>query len=86
MACGLGIITSPYCGAMELLDESAGICVSPWEHQSMADAMQRFRQPDFALKAGQAARSCVEPFTLKNMGQNLLELYKNLVAKPSYSK
>jgi UDP-glucose:(heptosyl)LPS alpha-1,3-glucosyltransferase len=81
MACGLGIITSPHCGAMELLDQTAGICVSPWDHQGMADAMMQFKQPEFAMKTGQAARACVEPLTLQAMGRNLLELYKSLVAK-----
>ena len=81
MACGLGIITSPHCGAMELLNPTAGTSVSPWDHQGMAEAMKQFKQPEFALKAGQAARACVEPFTLQAMGRNLLELYKSLVAK-----
>jgi UDP-glucose:(heptosyl)LPS alpha-1,3-glucosyltransferase len=81
MACGLGIITSPHCGAMELLNESSGICVSPWDHQGMADAMKQFKNPEFALKTGQAARVCVESLTLQAMGHNLLKLYQSLVAK-----
>lgn len=81
MACGLGIISSPHCGAMELLDETAGICVSPWDHQGMADAMSKFSQPDFAARAGQAARACVAPLTLKHMGEQLLTLYRSLVGK-----
>lgn len=81
MACGLGIISSPHCGAMELLDESAGICVSPWNHQGMANAMGQFRQADFASTAGKAARACIEPFTLQNMGQQLLKLYQSLVSQ-----
>lgn len=81
MACGLGIISSPHCGAMELLDESAGTCVSPWDHQGMANAMGQFLNADFAIRAGKAARACIEPFTLQNMGQELLELYLSLVSQ-----
>jgi UDP-glucose:(heptosyl)LPS alpha-1,3-glucosyltransferase len=81
MACGLGIITSPHCGAMELLNESSGICVSPWDHQGMADAMKQFKNLEFALKMGQSARVCVESLTLQAMGHNLLKLYQSLVAK-----
>lgn len=79
MACGLGIISSPHCGAMELLDNSAGACISPWNHAAMAQAIAQYRQPDHARQAGQAARACVQELTLKNMGQQLLELYQSLV-------
>lgn len=81
MACGLGIITSPHCGAMELLDQTSGICVSPWDHQGLSKAMSQFKKPEFAFNSGQAARARVEPLTLQAMGQNLLEIYKSLVAK-----
>lgn len=81
MACGLGIISSPHCGAMELLNETAGISVSPWDHQGMATAMELFIDPEFAQKAGRAARGCVEGLTLKAMGGELLKLYKSLVAE-----
>jgi UDP-glucose:(heptosyl)LPS alpha-1,3-glucosyltransferase len=81
MACGLGIISTPHCGAMELLDDEAGICVSPWDHAAMANAMVTFSQPDRARRAGLASRACVEALTLKNMGQQLLELYQSLVDK-----
>ena len=81
MACGLGIISSPHCGAMELLSDTAGICVSPWDNSAMARAIGRFRDADFAAKAGQAARACIEPYTLKNMGQELLTLYQSLVSQ-----
>lgn len=81
MACGLGIISSPHCGAMELLNETAGICVSPWDHQGMANAMGQFRQASFSAQAGQAARACVEHLTLKDMGHQLLKLYQSLVNK-----
>ena len=81
MACGLGIITTPHCGAMELLDKTSGICVSPWDHQGLADAMSHFKQPEFVFKSGQAARGRVEPLTLQAMGHNLLGIYKSLVGK-----
>ena len=81
MSCGLGIISSPHCGAMELLNETAGISVSPWDHQAMAKAMERFAQADFAHKAGQAARACAQGLTLQSMGEKLLVLYQSLVAK-----
>jgi UDP-glucose:(heptosyl)LPS alpha-1,3-glucosyltransferase len=81
MACGLGIITTPHCGAMELLNETAGMSVSPWDHLGMAKAMELFSNPEFARKAGQAARGCIEVLTLKAMGDELLKLYQSLVAK-----
>lgn len=81
MACGLGIISSPHCGAMELLNETSGISISPWDHLGMARAMELFSDPEFALKAGQAARGNVEGLTLKAMGDELLKLYQSLVAK-----
>lgn len=81
MACGLGIISTPHCGAMELLNETAGICVSPWDHQGMAHAMGRFADTAFASQAGQASRACIEPLTLQNMGQQLLTLYQSLVSQ-----
>ncbi len=81
MACGLGIITTPHCGAMELLNETAGMSVSPWDHLGMAKAMELFCNPEFARKAGQAARGCIEVLTLKAMGDELLKLYQSLVAK-----
>lgn len=78
MACGLGIVTTPHCGATELLNEQACISVSPWDHGGLAHAMSRFADADHARRAGVAARACAEPLTLQRMGEQLLALYRSL--------
>ena len=78
MACGLGIVTSPNCGAKEMIDETSGICVSPYDAEDLANALNQFIEPNFARSMGQAARLASEKFTLDRMGNELLNLYRSL--------
>lgn len=78
MACGLGIVTSPHCGAKEMIDEMSGICVSPYDTQGLANALNQFVEPNFARAMGHAARLASEKFTLDRMGNELLHLYQSL--------
>ena len=82
MACGLGVTTTPYCGALELLTpgQSATTC-SPWSHEEVANAMQFFLQTDQAQLAGRLARQAVEPYTIDNMGQELMSLYQRILQR-----
>ena len=78
MACGLGIVTSPHCGAKEMIDETSGICISPYDCQGLANALNQFVDPNFARAMGHAARLASEKFTLDRMGNELLDLYRSL--------
>lgn len=80
MACGLGVITTPYCGALELLTpgQSATIC-SPWNHREIADAMTFFQDAQRAEFAGKLARQAIAPYTIDRMGQELMTFYKQLI-------
>lgn len=78
MACGLGIVTSPHCGAKEMIDEASGICVSPYDTQGLANALNQFVEPHVARAMGHAARLASEKFTLDRMGNELLNLYQLL--------
>lgn len=78
MACGLGIVTSPHCGAKEMIDEASGICVSPHDTDGLANALNQFIDPHRARAMGYAARLASEKFTLDRMGNELLNLYRSL--------
>lgn len=78
MACGLGIVTSPHCGAKEMIDVASGICVSPYDTQGLANALDQFVNPHVASAMGHAARLASEKFTLDRMGNELLDLYRSL--------
>lgn len=80
MACGLPIITSDKCGAVDIIDsgENGFIC-DALDITSIAQAMQSLLDPVIRQHIGQAGQERVQTFTLEAMSQQLLSLYQQLL-------
>ncbi|MBL8515983.1 MAG: glycosyltransferase family 4 protein [Betaproteobacteria bacterium] len=78
MACGLPAITSPTCGAAELIEEGKeGFVRDAIDGPAYADAMQRAY--DNREVMGAAARERVLPFTPQRMAAEYVALYRELL-------
>ena len=56
MACGLPVVTTPYVGASELLEDGvSGIIVDPGDRSAIGDAMIRLLDPDLRSTMGSLA-------------------------------
>lgn len=80
LACGLPILTTPSCGAAELITEGVnGYVRDAIDIHGMAQAMSRLADPAGSAPMGAAARTSVEHLSLDAMAQALLALYRRLV-------
>jgi UDP-glucose:(heptosyl)LPS alpha-1,3-glucosyltransferase len=78
MACGLPVITSPTCGAAELIDEGReGFVRDAIDGPAIAEAMQRAYDSREAM--GAAARERVLPLTPQHMAAEYVALYRELL-------
>jgi UDP-glucose:(heptosyl)LPS alpha-1,3-glucosyltransferase len=79
MACGLPVVTTPKCGAAELLQEGvSGHVRDALDVAGLAEALDRL-DPPTAAAAGLAARDAVAPHTPEAMAREYLELYQRLL-------
>jgi UDP-glucose:(heptosyl)LPS alpha-1,3-glucosyltransferase len=79
MACGLPVVTTPACGAAELLREGeSGFLRDALDYAGLADALDRL-DPASALSVGAAARATIEPYTPAAMAREYLALYERLL-------
>ena len=81
MACGLPVVTTPKCGAAELLREGeSGFVRDALDTAGMAQALAAL-EPDRARAMGSAARDAVAPYTPQAMAQDYLALYHRLLRR-----
>lgn len=77
LACGLPVVTSPKCGAAELIEAGVnGFVCKPDDHRAMAiELSEILRRPGMRAEA----RSSAMPYSLKNLAAELVELYRELM-------
>jgi UDP-glucose:(heptosyl)LPS alpha-1,3-glucosyltransferase len=81
MACGLPVVTTTQCGAAELIEEGrSGFVRDALDTAGLAAAIGSLRG-DAALRAGEAAREAVAPYTPRAMAREYLELYRSLLRR-----
>ena len=81
MACGLPVLTTPRCGAAELLEEGvSGFLRDALDVAGMAQAIGRL-DLSHARTMGAAAREAVAPYTPQAMAREYLALYERLLAR-----
>lgn len=79
MAAGLPVLTTPKCGAAELLAEGeSGAVRDALDIEGMAQVLDAW-EVGTARRMGQAARAAVEPYTPAGMAQQYLALYRGLL-------
>ena len=79
MACGLPVVTTPRCGAAELLREGeSGFVRDALDIAGLAEALDRL-DPTTARRMGAAAREAVAPLTPEAMARDYLALYERLL-------
>lgn len=81
LACGLPVITSPKCGAAELIEPAInGFVCDPHEHNALAIQMAEvLRHPQMR----EAARASAMPYSLKELAGQLVALYRGLAGGTS---
>src|SRR6266702_909399 len=78
MACGLPVVTTPQCGAAELIVEGVnGFVVEALAVDALADRLARLDVLT-AHEMGRRARERVEGFSLQSMAERFLTLYRSL--------
>jgi len=81
MACALPVITTPRCGAAELLEDGvSGYVRGAHDTSGLAEAIGRL-EPAHARPMGQAAHAAVSPYTPQAMAREYLALYERLLAR-----
>ena len=81
MACGLPVVTTPKCGAAELLREGeTGFVRDALDVAGMAAALAAL-DPARARAMGAAAREAITPFSPQAMAQEFLALYRRLLRR-----
>jgi UDP-glucose:(heptosyl)LPS alpha-1,3-glucosyltransferase len=81
MACGLPVLTTPRCGAAELLEEGvSGYVRDALDVAGMAQAIGLLDM-SHARTMGAAAREAVAPYTPQAMAREYLALYERLLAR-----
>ena len=81
MACALPVLTTPRCGAAELLEEgTSGYIRDALDVAGLADAIGRLDMAH-AHAMGARAREAVAPYTPQAMAREYLALYERLLAR-----
>ncbi len=79
MACALPVVTTPQCGAAELLAEGeSGFVRDALDTAGLSEAIDRSLAPE-GRRVGEAARAAVAPYTPEAMAQAYLALYERLL-------
>jgi len=81
MACGLPVITSNKCGAVDIIKQGKnGYICDALDIQSIAFHMQSLLDPTTRQQVGEAGLKHVQTLTLDAMTQQLLSLYQQLLS------
>ena len=78
MAVGLPVLTTPRCGAAELLAAGGGAVRDALDVQGMAAVLDEW-EPGIARTMGEAARAAVLAYTPEAMAREYLALYRRLL-------
>ena len=82
MACGLPVITTPKCGAAELLREGeSGFVRDALDAPGIAAALAALEDAPARSRMGAAARAAVLPCTPAGMAREYVALYRRLLAR-----
>ena len=82
MACGLPVITTPKCGAAELLREGeSGFVRDALDAPGIASALAALEDAPVRDRMGAAARAAVLPYTPAGMARDYVALYRRLLAR-----
>lgn len=81
LACGLPLLTTPQCGAAELLDADSGLVVTAGDVTAIAYALDQLCGRSTVMR--DAARASVAHLDLAGMAAQLTALYAELGAAPS---
>jgi UDP-glucose:(heptosyl)LPS alpha-1,3-glucosyltransferase len=82
MACGLPILTTPQCGAAELVLEGvSGSVRDALDVASLSRVLAQWADPALRERFGRAAREAVMPYTPERMAREYLALYRRLLAR-----
>jgi len=80
MACGLPMVTSTKCGAVDLIrDGVSGVVCDALDIPALRRGMAGLMDADARMRMGGEARKLVEPLSLDAMGEKLLTLYQSLL-------
>ena len=83
MAAGLPVVTSMKCGAAELIENGKnGFVCDALDNAGLVAAMRSLLDPERRKRIGAAARQTAEPMTLEAMSNELMQLYRELIARP----
>jgi UDP-glucose:(heptosyl)LPS alpha-1,3-glucosyltransferase len=81
MACALPVVTTPRCGAAELLAEGeSGLVRDALDVRGLAEALDRL-DPEAAAALGARAREAVAAHTPEAMARDYLDLYARLLRR-----
>lgn len=84
MASGLPVITSPTCGAAELITPGVnGYVCDATDAAALAERMMALISCDDRERWRQAARATVEPLTLEAMSRALNDIYRSAISRVS---
>lgn len=84
LGCGLPVITSIYNGSGEILTPGVeGSVIDPGKPTELADAIERFLDPDRLREASLAARRLAEQYPVQRYFQSILEVYELILAEKS---
>ncbi|MBF0294140.1 MAG: glycosyltransferase family 4 protein [Magnetococcales bacterium] len=82
MAMGLPLVTSPKCGAVDLIEPGKnGLLAAALDPEDLARQLACLLDPVLRDAMGRAARETIAPFTLEAMGGQLVALYQELLRK-----
>lgn len=80
MACGLPMVTSTKCGAVDLIQDGVnGVVCDALDIPALNRGMAGLMDGDVRKRMGAEARKLVEPYSLEAMGEKLLTLYRSLL-------
>jgi UDP-glucose:(heptosyl)LPS alpha-1,3-glucosyltransferase len=81
MACGLGVVTNQYCGAGELIEQGGnGMTYDAHADNALAETLANTHGHFDEYRA--AARSTAEQHPIEQMVEEMLGLYRELLARP----
>ena len=79
MACGLPVITSSFNGASEVIENNvSGFVLATLSDEPLRESMNRLSDVDVASRMGAKAAVAAESFSIENMVNDLMTLYKTL--------
>lgn len=87
MSCGLPVITTTHCGAIDIIEPSqSGYICDALDDGAIAGCMRKLVDSDHAIAMGAAARKAVETMSPEKMKNELTRLYMGLMESTGETK